>query len=109
MRAVAEVEAEHVRPGVEQRADEPPGWSWPARCGDDLGLADDDACSAAGQAASLWLGGDQDRAEVVDVGERRAGDDLIAQRLEEAVAVIVGQALPWRRCPWPRRGRACRA
>ena len=37
---------------------------------------------------------DQDGAKVVDVGERRAGDELIAQGLEEAVPVIVGEAGP---------------
>src|SRR5947209_6457853 len=36
---------------------------------------------------------DQDGAKVVDVGERRAGDDGVAQCAEEAVAVVVVQAL----------------
>ena len=31
---------------------------------------------------------DQDGAEIVDIGQRRAGDDAVAQRLEEAVAVV---------------------
>ena len=35
---------------------------------------------------------DEDGAEVVDVGQRRPGDDLVAQSLEKAVAVVVGQA-----------------
>jgi hypothetical protein len=35
---------------------------------------------------------DQDGAEVVDVGQGRAGDELAAERREEAVPVVVGQA-----------------
>src|SRR3954464_10656337 len=38
------------------------------------------------------LSGDEDGAEVVHVGQGRAGDDLVAQGLEEAVPVVVGQA-----------------
>ena len=43
----------------------------------------------------VWLAGDQDGAEIVDVGQGRSGDDLVAQRLEEAVAVVVGEARAW--------------
>ena len=52
---------------------------------------------------------DQDGAEIVDVGQRRPGDDRVAERLEEAVAVVGVQARARRRCPAPRRARACRA
>src|SRR6185369_14980926 len=33
----------------------------------------------------------QDGAKVVDVGQGRTGDDRISQRLEEAVAVVIGE------------------
>jgi hypothetical protein len=46
---------------------------------------------------------DQDGAEVVDVGARRAGEDEVAERGEEAVAVVVGQERARRRRP-KRRG-----
>ena len=36
---------------------------------------------------------DQDRPEVVHVGQRRPGDHRVAERLEEAVAVVVGKAV----------------
>src|SRR4051794_17156000 len=48
---------------------------------------------SAGPVRAPLLGHDQDCPEVVDVGQRRTGDHLIAQRLEEAVAVVVGEAL----------------
>src|SRR3989442_15316562 len=42
---------------------------------------------------SSRFGADQDRPEVVDVGPRRTRDDGIAERLEESVPVVVGQAV----------------
>ena len=40
---------------------------------------------------------DENGPEVVDVGQGRAGYDLIAERLEESVPIVVGDA-PWRWC-----------
>ena len=62
--------------------------------GDDLGAA------VAGHSSALLgrhaTGGadDQDGAEIVDVGEGRAGDDQVAEGGEQAVAVVVGKARP---------------
>ena len=93
VRAVAEVQAEHVRPGLEQAADDLRAGARRAEGGDDLGVAvTAHVYVAACTAALSWRSEDEDGAEVVDVGQGRAGDDLVAQRLEEAVAVVVGQA-----------------
>ena len=76
VRAVAEVEAEHVGAGLEQRADGLAVGAGRAERGDDLGVAMATHGRCAGSGRLPRLGGDQDGAEVVDVGQRRAGDDL---------------------------------
>src|SRR5271166_3899789 len=43
--------------------------------------------------ACLSSPGDQDRPKIVDVGQRRPGHHLIAERLEKAVPVVVGKTL----------------
>src|SRR3569623_726383 len=55
--------------------------------------------AAATQAASIHLtqsssvsdGRQQDRPEIVDVGQRRPGDELIPERAEESMGVVVGE------------------
>jgi hypothetical protein len=38
--------------------------------------------------------GDENGSEIVDVGQSRTGNDLIAESLEEGVTVVVGQSRP---------------
>jgi hypothetical protein len=92
MRTMAKVRAKYIRPRFEQRPDfilVAAGRS--QRC-DDLTLSMT-AHEHLGRLGSRpWLQ-NQNRAEIVDIGQRRTGDDLVTQSLEEAVTVIVGQAL----------------
>src|SRR5438270_6736243 len=46
--------------------------------------------SSAGEDVSL---GDQNRPEVVDVGQRRSGHEIVAERFEKSVAVIIRERL----------------
>src|SRR5262245_52502385 len=43
--------------------------------------------------AGFWQ--DEDGAEIVDVGQRRAGDDQIAAGLEERIGVVAVEQLRW--------------
>ena len=43
---------------------------------------------------SFCVGYDEYRAKIVDIGERRAGDHEIAQRVERATGVVVGKHAP---------------
>ena len=36
---------------------------------------------------------DEDGAEVIDIGQRRAGDDRVAERTEESVTVVVAETV----------------
>ena len=87
--AVAEIEPEHVDPGDTGPRSRPglsspaPVWRRSWRC-----------AAAHGSVRSmrpLPALGDQDSAEIIDVGQGRAGDDRVAERREEAVAVVVGE------------------
>ena len=52
-------------------------------------------------AGTSSLGQDQDGAEIIDVGARRASDDGIVQRAEKAVAIVILQRLRWRQALRP--------
>src|SRR4051812_23475425 len=49
-------------------------------------------CSSSGSRRRLWIS-DQDRAEIIDVGQCRTGDDLIPQAFEEAMPVVIRKPL----------------
>ena len=91
--AVAEVQPEHIGTGQEQGPER-------LRCG--AGRPDGGdyfrvALAEHGSSGRMAVpSGDEDGTEIVDVGQRRAGDDLVAQGLEEAVTVVFRQAAPWR-------------
>ena len=72
----------------------PASWIPPARAAR--------AGAAAAHAASLE---DQDRPEVVDVGERRAGDEQVAEAGEERVGVVAVEVIAAARAP-SRRARS---
>ena len=91
VRAVAEVQPEHISPGLEQAADDLRAGARRAEGGDDLGVAMTAHVMSRPARPPSFGSGDEDGAEVVDVGQGWPGDDLVAERLEEAVAVVVGE------------------
>src|SRR4051812_39233039 len=92
MRPMAEVQAEDICPCLEEPADGIRARArWPEG-GDDFRVSLTAHASSGDSRRLLWTG-DQDRAEVVDVGEGRADDDLVADGLEEAVPIVVGEPL----------------
>ena len=78
VRAVAEVQAEDISAGAHQRLDGGAVRARGAERGDDLGVAGWPGSGSCGGAI------DDDGPEVVDVGQGRAGQHRVAQRLEEA-------------------------
>src|SRR5690606_18244273 len=46
-----------------------------------------------GRAPGGWVSGQEDRTKIVDVGQRRTGDDGVAELLEEAMAVVLGECV----------------
>ena len=85
--AVAEVQPKHVDAGHEQPANDVFVGAGGAKGRHNFGIS--------GSAHFLVLGRcvDEDGAKVVHIGQRGAGDDRVPQRLEKAVAIVVGQAV----------------
>jgi hypothetical protein len=55
-----------------------------------------------GKLADPKLVVDQDRAKIIDVGQRRSGDDRVAQRREKSMTVVVVEHRPRRQAEDPR-------
>ena len=85
--AVAEVQPEYVSTGQEQGPERFRGGAGRSDSGDYFRVALAEHGSSGRMAVPS---GDENGTEIVDVGQRWAGDDLIAQGLEEAVTVVVG-------------------
>src|SRR5664280_765574 len=48
-----------------------------------------------GVRSSLWWAANDRGSEIVDVRQSRSGDDRVAERAEEAVAIVVGERVLW--------------
>ena len=105
VRAVAEVEPEHVGTGIEQRPDHvpcrrSPGRAWRRSSRACCFVVSFHAVAPCCRAASM-----HDGAKVVHIGQRRPGHHRVAERLEEAVSVVVVEALARLQALRPRAGQ----